>query len=106
MLNSLQRESHPDLVLDDFDEAIDEPNFNHPNTSPEPPSPYADLEKKFRKNKFNKKKSTSYYPELYGTSGISVAGGTKASGNKSHKKRSVKAKRKTPSGHGRSANGR
>ncbi len=93
------------MVSDDFDEAIDEPNFNNPNTSPEPPSPYADLEKKFRKNKFNKKKS-SYYPELYGTNGISIANGTKASGNKSHKKRSIKSKHKSSQGQGRTANGR
>ncbi|MBM3422025.1 MAG: hypothetical protein FJY09_02040 [Chlorobi bacterium] len=48
---------HPDVVLDDVDEVIDEPNFNNPNTSPDPPSPYADLEKKYRKNRFNKNRS-------------------------------------------------
>lgn len=45
------------MVSDDFDEGVDEPNFNNPNTSPDPPSPYADLEKKYRRNKFNRKKT-------------------------------------------------
>ncbi|MEI6848220.1 MAG: hypothetical protein WCK32_09380 [Chlorobiaceae bacterium] len=44
------------MVLDDVDEVIDEPNFNNYNTSPDPPSPYADLEKKYRHNRFNKVK--------------------------------------------------
>jgi hypothetical protein len=44
--------------MDDV-EVIDEPNFNNPNTSPDPPSPYADLEKKYRKNRYNKSRSKS-----------------------------------------------
>ncbi|ARM31648.1 hypothetical protein [Prosthecochloris sp. HL-130-GSB] len=94
------------MVSDDFDEVLDEPNFNNPNTSPEPPSPYADLEKKYRKNKFNKKKS-NYYPELYGTSGISVADGSRATGNKSRKKNNgSRSRKKSSSRNGRHISGK
>lgn len=50
-------------VLDDVEEFVDEPNFNNHNTSPHPPSPYADLEKKYRKNRFYKSrpKATGEY---------------------------------------------
>ncbi|WP_076793046.1 hypothetical protein [Chlorobium sp. KB01] len=60
---------HPDVVLDDVDEVIDEPNFNNYKTSPDPPSPYADLEKKYRKNRFNKirNKTTSVSSGVSGT---------------------------------------
>ncbi|MEC9487732.1 MAG: hypothetical protein UMU76_09620 [Prosthecochloris sp.] len=93
------------MAADDFGEIADEPNYNNPNTSPDPPSPYADLEKKYRKNKFNKKKN-SYYPELYGTSGVDISKSTKASGNKSQKKRSQKSRRKASSRAGRQPQGR
>lgn len=83
------------MVSDDFEEALEEPNFNHPNTSPDPPSPYADLEKKYRKNKFNKKKN--YYPELFGTQGLELSEGPKVSGNKARKKKAAKSKRKPAS---------
>jgi hypothetical protein len=58
------------VVLDDVDEFIDEPNFNNHNTSPDPPSPYADLEKKYRKNRFNKSrnKGTTTYFSIGGNS--------------------------------------
>ena len=46
---------HPDVVLDDV-EVIDEPNFNNYNTSPDPPSPYADLEKSTAKTGLTKAK--------------------------------------------------
>ena len=80
---------HPDTVLDDV-EVIEEPNFNNYNTSPDPPSPYADLEKKYRKNRFNKSKAKS-------TSGyFSVSGGgahplsKSADGNKPQKRKPKK----------------
>jgi len=75
------------MVSDDFDEGVDEPNFNNPNTSPDPPSPYADLEKKYRRNKFNRKKN-SYYPELYGTAGVTTTGSGNSNGNTSSSKKS------------------
>ncbi|MCW8796991.1 MAG: hypothetical protein OQK67_08015 [Chlorobium sp.] len=83
------------MVLDDVEEVLDEPNFNNPNTSPDPPSPYADLEKKFRKNKFNKKKN--YYPELFGTQGVEQSEAQKVTGNKVRKKKAAKPKRKPTS---------
>ena len=81
------------MVSDDFEEVLEEPNFNNPNTSPEAPSPYADLEKKYRKNKFNKKKN--YYPELFGTQGVDLSERQKISGNKVRKKETARPKRKT-----------
>ncbi|MEI6639320.1 MAG: hypothetical protein FDX02_00570 [Chlorobium sp.] len=80
---------HPDEVLDDV-EVIDEPNFNNHNTSPDPPSPYADLEKKYRKNRYNKSKAKS--PSGY----FSVNGGgvhppsKAADGNKPQKRKPKK----------------
>ncbi|MEI7933608.1 MAG: hypothetical protein WCH30_00930 [Chlorobiaceae bacterium] len=94
---------HPDVVLDDVDEVIDEPNFNNHNTSPDPPSPYADLEKKYRKNRFNKSKAKS--PSDY----FSVSGGgahpvsKNADGNKPQKR---KPKKKTFSKVSRPASGK
>jgi hypothetical protein len=82
---------HPDEVLDDF-EVIDEPNFNNFNTSPEPPSPYADLEKKYRKNRFNKSrnKKTS---DLFGVTAAGQQPAAKSvNGNKPQKR---KPKKKT-----------
>ena len=81
---------HPDVVLDDV-EVIDEPNFNNHNTSPDPPSPYADLEKKYRKNRFNKSrtKTTSEYFSV--SSGVHAAAKS-ADGNKPQKR---KPKKKT-----------
>ncbi len=87
------------MVSDDFEEVLEEPNFNNPNTSPEAPSPYADLEKKYRKNKFNKKKN--YYPELFGTQGVDLSERQKISGNKVRKKKTARPKRKTSSRHKR-----
>ncbi len=92
------------MVLDGFEEVLEEPNFNNPNTSPEPPSPYADLEKKYRKNKFNKKKN--YYPELYGTQGLDLTERQAVSGNKVRKKKSVNSKRKPSSRSGRLRQGK
>ena len=77
--------------MDDF-EVIDEPNFNNFNTSPEPPSPYADLEKKYRKNRFNKNrnKKTS---DLFGVSGVAPQlASNSTNGNKVQKR---KPKKKT-----------
>ena len=82
------------MVLDDVLEEIEEPNFNHPNTSPDPPSPYADLEKKYRKNKNNNKKK-NYYPELFGTRGLGAAEQPKTSDNKTRNKKATKTKRKS-----------
>jgi hypothetical protein len=65
---NLLKKVHPNVVLDDVDEVIDEPNFNNHNTSPDPPSPYADLEKKYRKNRFNKNKSKTP-SDLFGVNG-------------------------------------
>lgn len=77
------------MVLDDVEEVIDEPNFNNFNTSPDPPSPYADLEKKYRRNKFNRpRKNSSTDP--YGMNGVAPIGGTKSSGNKSPKRKNKK----------------
>ncbi|WP_294344761.1 hypothetical protein [Prosthecochloris sp.] len=83
------------MVSDDFNEVLEEPNFNNPNTSPDPPSPYADLEKRYRKNKFNKKKN--YYPELFGTQGVDLSERPSNSGNKVRKKKTSKPKRKPSS---------
>ncbi|UWX57711.1 hypothetical protein NY406_11090 [Chlorobaculum sp. MV4-Y] len=77
---------HPDVVLDEADEALDEPNYNNFNTSPDPPSPYADLEKKYRKNKFNKTRNNTS-PGLYGTHGLVPVNGIKPAGKKFQKKR-------------------
>jgi hypothetical protein len=86
----LQKKIHPDVVLDDPYEVIDEPNFNNYNTSPDPPSPYADLEKKYRKNKFNRNRKASPN-DLYGTSGVgSTVNGLKNSGTKVQKKKGKK----------------
>ncbi|NTU96730.1 MAG: hypothetical protein HGA62_02810 [Chlorobiaceae bacterium] len=82
---------HPDEVLDDF-EVIDEPNFNNFNTSPEPPSPYADLEKKYRKNRFNKNRNKKP-SDLFGVNGVTLQPEAKgANGNKLQKR---KPKKKT-----------
>ncbi len=83
------------MVSDDFEAVLEEPNFNNPNTSPDPPSPYADLEKRYRKNRFNKKKS--YYPELFGTQGLDLSERPGTSGNKIRKKKGTKPKRKPSS---------
>ncbi|PWW82871.1 hypothetical protein CR164_03805 [Prosthecochloris marina] len=83
------------MVSDDFNQVLEEPNFNNPNTSPDPPSPYADLEKRYRKNKFNKKKN--YYPELFGTQGVDLSERPSNSGNKVRKKKASKPKRKPSS---------
>ncbi|NTU94249.1 MAG: hypothetical protein HGB29_07345 [Chlorobiaceae bacterium] len=100
----MQNKIHPDAVLDDVYEVIDEPNFNNFNTSPDPPSPYADLEKKYRKNKFNRaRNSGTATPSLFGTHGLTQPGGTKASGNKVQKKKNRKAPTAKPS---RSSNGK
>ncbi len=80
------------MVSDDFEKVLEEPNFNNPSTSPDPPGPYADLEKKYRKNKFNKKKN--YYPELFGTQGLCLPDRPKNSGNKVRKKKATKSKKK------------
>jgi hypothetical protein len=106
LLINLQNKIHPDVVLDDVYEVIDEPNYNNFNTSPDPPSPYADLEKKYRKNKFNRarKNGTTTTPTLFGTHGLSQSGGTKASGNKANnKKKNRKAPTSKPS---RNSNGK
>jgi hypothetical protein len=80
------------VVLDDVDEVIDEPNFNNHNTSPEPPSPYADLEKKYRKNRFNKNRNKTS-SDLFGVNGASKHSVSKgADGNKLQKR---KPKKKT-----------
>ncbi len=78
------------MVLDEADEALDEPNFNNFNTSPDPPSPYADLEKKYRKNKFNKTRNSAP-PGLYGTHGLVPVNGTKPAGKKIQKKKTKNA---------------
>jgi hypothetical protein len=83
---------HPDVVLDDVDEVIDEPNFNNHNTSPDPPSPYADLEKKYRKNRFNKSR-TKASSDLFGVNGAGKHPVAKSTdGNKLQKR---KPKKKT-----------
>jgi hypothetical protein len=87
---------HPDVVLDDVEEVIDEPNFNNYNTSPDPPSPYADLEKKYRKNKFNRNRKNCT-ADLYGTNGTGAAGGLKHSGNRIQKKKHRKTPASKPS---------
>jgi len=90
------------VVLDDVDEVIDEPNFNNHNTSPDPPSPYADLEKKYRKNRFNKSRTKS----TANIFGVSSAGkytvAKSADGNKPQKR---KPKKKTFSKVPRSTSG-
>jgi hypothetical protein len=92
----LYNKIHPDVVLDDVDEVLDEPNYNNFNTSPDPPSPYADLEKKYRKNKFNRARKNGP-PGLYGTSGPAPANGTKPAGKKFQKKRNKKSSAPKPS---------
>lgn len=87
---------HPDAVLDDVEEAYDEPNYNNYNTSPDPPSPYADLEKKYRKNRFNRQRSRNRNTAL--TDPLAVNGNRqsspkKANGNKVQK--GTKPKKKT-----------
>ena len=78
------------MVLDDVDEVIDEPNFNNHNTSPDPPSPYADLEKKYRKNRFNKNRPKSS-SDLFGVNGSGLHSGPKsADGNKPQKRKPKK----------------
>lgn len=82
---------HPEEALDDL-EVIDEPNFNNFNTSPEPPSPYADLEKKYRKNRFNKSRNKKS-SDLFGVNGVTVQPVVKTvNGNKLQKR---KPKKKT-----------
>jgi len=78
------------VVLDEADAALDEPNFNNFNTSPEPPSPYADLEKKYRKNKFNKTRVNAP-TGLYGTHGLVPVNGAAPAGKKFQKKRNKPA---------------
>jgi len=79
------------VVLDDVDEVIDEPNFNNYNTSPDPPSPYADLEKKYRKNRFNKSRAKSTSDHFSVSSGVHAVSKSTA-GNKLQKR---KPKKKT-----------
>ncbi|MGB0131555.1 hypothetical protein [Chlorobium sp.] len=87
--NILHKTVHPDVVLDDVDEVIDEPNFNNPNTSPEPPSPYADLEKKYRKNRFNKSRNkNSSDPQGY-NSKLASASPKASRGNKVQKRKTT-----------------
>ncbi|MCG8345218.1 MAG: hypothetical protein MI685_08705 [Chlorobiales bacterium] len=100
----MHKKFHPEVVSDDFKEVLEEPNFNNPNTSPDPPSPYADLEKRYRKNKFNKKKNC--YPELFGTQGLDLSGRSSISGNKIRKKKATKPKRKPSSKTGRLRQGK
>ena len=92
---NLQKKTHPDVVLDVDYEVIDEPNFNNFNTSPDPPSPYADLEKKYRKNKFNRARNNGTSTTLFGTHGLPQSGGPKVSGNKIQKKKN--SSKKSPS---------
>ncbi|ACD91334.1 conserved hypothetical protein [Chlorobium limicola DSM 245] len=85
----MHKRVHPDAVLDDVDEVIDEPNFNNPNTSPDPPSPYADLEKKYRKNRFNKSRNKPQSSDSPGNSSLHKADSSKATrGNKIQKRKS------------------
>jgi len=103
---NLQNKIHPDVVLDDVCEVIDEPNFNNFNTSPDPPSPYAELEKKYRKNKFNRvRKDNGTTTTLFGTHGLPQSNGTNAPGNKVQKKKSRKPSntRSTRSSNGKRA---
>ncbi|NTU67763.1 MAG: hypothetical protein HGB02_02655 [Chlorobiaceae bacterium] len=93
----MQKKTHPDVVLDVDYEVIDEPNFNNFNTSPEPPSPYADLEKKYRKNKFNRARNNGTTTSLYGTHGLPQSSGTKVTGNHIQKKNNKKAPSAKPS---------
>ena len=86
---NLLNKVHPDVVLDDVDEVIDEPNFNNHNTSPEPPSPYADLEKKYRKNRFNKNRSKAPSP-FFGVNGAGNSVSKSADGNKLQKRKPKK----------------
>jgi len=97
----LPKKVHPEVVLDDVDEVIEEPNFNNYNTSSEPPSPYADLEKKYRKNRFNKSRSknASDYFSVSSTGGRSAsksADGNKLQKKKPKKKQSSKVYRASP----------
>gem|GEM_PF-253212 len=89
--NKLLTTVHPDVVLDDVDEVIDEPNFNNHNTSPYPPSPYADLEKKYRKNRFNKSRSKSA-SDLFGVNGLGAHTASKSSDGNRLQKRKPKKK--------------
>ena len=92
------------MVLDDVEEVIEEPNINNYNTSPEPPSPYADLEKKYRKNRFNKGRSKNP-SDFFSVSGSGVRSAPKsADGNKLQQKR--KPKKKTSSKVFRSTSGK
>jgi hypothetical protein len=95
-LSNLQNKIHPDVALDDIHEVIDEPNYNNFNTSPDPPSPYADLEKKYRKNKFNRARKTGT-TSLYGTAGPGPSSGSKVSGNKVQKRKNSKPASPKPS---------
>jgi hypothetical protein len=100
----LPNKVHPEVVLDDVDEVIEEPNFNNYNTSPEPPSPYADLEKKYRKNRFNKGRSKNP-SEFFSVSATASRPASKsADGNKLQQKR--KPKKKTSSKVYRSTSGK
>jgi hypothetical protein len=83
--------------MDDFD-VIDEPNFNNFNTSPEPPSPYADLEKKYRKNRFNKNRNKKS-SDLFGVNGATLQNAAKGvNGNKLQKRKPKKRTFTKPSG--------
>jgi len=86
----LLKKVHPDVVLDDVDEVIDEPNFNNYNTSPDPPSPYADLEKKYRKNRFNKSRSKSPSDYFSVSGGVNNSVSKSADGNKPQKRKPKK----------------
>jgi len=99
----LPNKVHPEVVLDDVDEVIDEPNFNNYNTSPEPPSPYADLEKKYRKNRFNKSRSKNA-SDFFSVSATGTRSASKSTdGNKLQKR---KPKKKTASKVYRPASGK
>jgi len=76
------------VVLDDVDEVIDEPNFNNPNTSPDPPSPYADLEKKYRKNRFNKSRNKKTSDPLGYNTLLAPVSPKASRGNKVQKRKS------------------
>lgn len=76
------------MVLDDVDEVIDEPNFNNPNTSPDPPSPYADLEKKYRKNRFNKSRNKKTSDPLGYNTLLAPVSPKASRGNKVQKRKS------------------
>jgi len=95
---------HPDVVLDDVDQGIDEPNFNNFNPSPDPPSPYADLEKKYRKNRFNKSRNSSSSDGVGKSASKShPLSNASGGGNKVHKR---KSKKKPPAKSARYAPGK